>query len=193
MITQIIILPLLCLFYIAYFAKALMLKKQGISVDLLGKGDKPKKAARVEIVLKAITWCGALIKFASAVYPQWAWSFTAMLPLQVAGVVLAASGVAFFLVAVVAMRGNWRAGFDKNQNTALVSTGIYRFSRNPAFVGFDLLYIGCALCFPNVAMLAIAVIAVVAFHIQILGEEKFLMEMFGDDYAGYKNKARRYL
>jgi protein-S-isoprenylcysteine O-methyltransferase Ste14 len=105
-------------------------------------------------------------------------------------IVLAAIGAAFFLVAVVTMRSNWRAGFDKNQNTSLVSDGIYKYSRNPAFVGFDLLYVGCAFCFPNAAMIAIAVIAVVAFHVQILGEEKFLTEMFGQEYIDYKSKAR---
>jgi protein-S-isoprenylcysteine O-methyltransferase Ste14 len=42
-------------------------------------------------------------------------------------------------------------------------------------------------------MIAIAVIAVVAFHVQILGEEKFLTEMFGQEYIDYKSKARRYL
>lgn len=35
--------------YIAYFVKALMLKRQGITVNLLGKGDKPKTARIVEL------------------------------------------------------------------------------------------------------------------------------------------------
>lgn len=193
MIIQIIVLSLLCSFYIAYFTKAVILKRQGISVDLLGKGDKPQKAARIEIALKAITWCGALIKFVSAVYPKLIWSFNMPLPIQIAGTVLTAAGVVFFLVAVVTMRNNWRAGFDKKQGTSLVSSGIYRISRNPAFVGFDLLYIGCTLCFPNIAMITIAVIAVTAFHNQIMGEERFLTEMFGQEYATYKRKVRRYL
>ncbi len=42
------------------------------------------------------------------------------------------------------MRDSWRAGFSYDQRTGLVMTGIYRLSRNPAFLGFDLLYIGCA-------------------------------------------------
>jgi protein-S-isoprenylcysteine O-methyltransferase Ste14 len=170
-----------------------MLKRQGISVDLLGKGDKPKEAARIEVVLKAITWCGFIVKFLSAFYPKWIWAFSVPLPVQTAGTVLAAAGVVLFIAAVVTMRGNWRAGFDKNQNTSLVSNGIYRFSRNPAFVGFDLLYIGCALCFPNAAMIAAAVIAVTAFHVQILGEETFLTEVFAREYTDYKSKVRRYL
>jgi protein-S-isoprenylcysteine O-methyltransferase Ste14 len=193
MIFQILTLVLLCLFYAAYFIKAIMLKRQGVTVDLLGKGDKPKKAALIEIVLKAITWIGAIIKLASAVYPKWMWSFAAPIPIRMAGVALATIGVAFFLFAVATMRGNWRAGFDKNQNTSLVTNGVYRHSRNPAFVGFDLLYVGCSLCFPNVVMIAVAIIAVTAFHIQILGEENFLTGMFGQEYADYKSKTRRYL
>jgi protein-S-isoprenylcysteine O-methyltransferase Ste14 len=190
---QVTILLLLCSFYTAYLAKAVILKRQGVSVDLLGKGDKPKKAARIEIVLKTITWSGVLIKFSSAVFPNLLWSVNVPLPIQIVGVAFAAVGVGFFLAAVAAMRSNWRAGFDRNQNTSLVSNGIYRVSRNPAFIGFDLLYVGCTLCFPNVAMIAITVIAAAGFHSQIIGEEKFLTETFGQEYADYKSKVRRYL
>jgi protein-S-isoprenylcysteine O-methyltransferase Ste14 len=91
------------------------------------------------------------------------------------------------------MRNNWRAGFDKKQDTTLVTDGIYKLSRNPAFVGFDLIYIGCAFAFPNVLNIIIAILAVAVFHIQILGEEKFLTEVFGQDYTEYKSKVRRYL
>ncbi len=36
----------------------------------------------------------------------------------------------------------WRAGVSEKEKTELVTAGIYRWSRNPAFLGFDLLYIG---------------------------------------------------
>jgi protein-S-isoprenylcysteine O-methyltransferase Ste14 len=193
MLIQITILALLCLFYIIYFAKAILLKKQGISVDLLGKGDKPKKAVIIEIILKFITYIGAAIQFISAGFPTLIKPFEMPLFVRIIGCVLAAIGVFFFAISVVTMRNNWRAGFSENQNTSLVTSGIYRFSRNPAFVGFDLLYIGCAAAFSNVVMLAFAAISVTAFHVQILGEEKFLTEKFGQEYVDYKTKVRRYL
>lgn len=48
------------------------------------------------------------------------------------------------------MRDSWRAGIDRTQKTKIINTGIYRYSRNPAFVGFDLLYIGMRLAFSNI-------------------------------------------
>ena len=113
--------------------------------------------------------------------------------MQTAGVVLGIISVIFFLLSVTVMRNNWRAGFDSNQNTSLVTRGIYKISRNPAFVGFDLLYIGCAVSFPNIINIIISLIAIIAFHIQILGEEKFLAEQFGQEYIDYKKKVRRYI
>ncbi|MCL2053091.1 MAG: isoprenylcysteine carboxylmethyltransferase family protein [Oscillospiraceae bacterium] len=193
MLFQITIPAFLFVFYAIYFAKAVMLKKQGISADLLGKGDKPKKAVWIEIGLKMITYSGAVIKFMSAIFQPFLSVFNPPLVVRVIGCVFALIGVVFFGISVKTMQNNWRAGFDKRQETSLVTSGIYQFSRNPAFVGFDLLYIGCALVFPNVAMLSIAAAAVAAFHIQIIGEERFLEEKFGREYIDYKNKVRRYL
>jgi protein-S-isoprenylcysteine O-methyltransferase Ste14 len=102
-------------------------------------------------------------------------------------------GAIAFVLAIVTMKTNWRAGFGDGQNTSLVTAGIYKYSRNPAFLGFDLLYIGCALAFPNVLNIAFAVLAVVLFHIQILGEEVFLKKTFGTEYEDYKAKTMRYL
>ena len=94
-----------------------------------------------------------------------------------------AAGVAFFIAAVITMKSNWRAGFCADQKTSLVTGGIYKISRNPAFLGFDLLYIGCALCFPNLVNIAATLLVIVLFHLQILGEEKYLTATFGTEYG----------
>jgi len=104
-----------------------------------------------------------------------------------------AFGVITFVMAIVVMRDNWRAGYSEDQNTVLVTKGIYKYSRNPAFLGFDFLYIGCALAFPNVLNIAFMIAAVTLLHLQILGEEAFLAKAFGADYNAYKVVAMRYL
>ena len=43
------------------------------------------------------------------------------------------------------MRDSWRAGIFETDKTKLVTEGIYQISRNPAFLGFDLLIIGTLL------------------------------------------------
>ncbi len=58
-------------------------------------------------------------------------------------------GVLAFIVSVTQMKENWRAGVQKEEKTSLVTTGIYSISRNPAFLGFDLMYIGILFSFFN--------------------------------------------
>ena len=54
-------------------------------------------------------------------------------------------GDLIFLASVLCMKDSWRAGIPDKDKTELVTTGIYRYSRNPAFLGFDLMYIGMLL------------------------------------------------
>ena len=53
--------------------------------------------------------------------------------------------------------------------------GIYRYSRNPAFLGFDLMYAGVLLLYGNLLTLGFSVFAMVMLHLQILQEERYLM------------------
>ena len=87
---------------------------------------------------------------------------------------------------------NWRAGIDPSQQTSLVASGICRLSRNPAFVGFDLLYIGITMSYPNILTVITTVIAIALFHIQILREEKFMLAKFGSEYTEYRDRTLRY-
>jgi len=173
--------------------KVIVLKRRGITVNLLGKGDKPKRALVIELCLRFATLAGAVIQFGSVIFPELIRSIPTPFPIRVAGVALLFLGVLIFIAAMLTMRNNWRAGFDRGQNTSLVTTGIYRFSRNPAFVGFDLLYIGCAAAFPNAVNITAAFACVLLFHVQILGEETYCAEAFGQEYADYRSRVRRYL
>lgn len=106
---------------------------------------------------------------------------------------VAATGVAFFIAGMLTMKGSWRAGIPEKRETALVKEGIYRISRNPAFVGFDLMYVGILAMFPNLWHLAAVILTVLLFHRQILGEERFLESAFGEEYLAYRRNVRRYL
>jgi protein-S-isoprenylcysteine O-methyltransferase Ste14 len=74
----------------------------------------------------------------------------------------------------------------------MVTSGIYKFSRNPAFLGFDLTYIGASLSFGNIIVFIMAVLTIIIMHLQILEEEKFLEVTFGNKYVEYKSKVGRY-
>ena len=83
--------------------------------------------------------------------------------------------------------------FSESEKTELVTNGIYKISRNPAFLGFDLMYIGILFTFFNWYLCFATSFALVFFHLQIVNvEEDFLIEAFGDEYIKYRKKVCRY-
>ncbi len=190
-ILQILSLAAVTLFYAAYLQRQFALRRRGIRTDRLGKGLKERRTRILEIVLLVVSFSMPVAQYGSILTnwgcvaaPEW---------LGWAGVAVAFAGVVFFVLAVVAMRENWRAGIDASQKTELVTRGVYRISRNPAFVGFDLLYLGVALAFPNLVLIPLTAVGIVVFHLQILEEERYAPEIFGAAYAEYAAKTRRYL
>jgi len=172
--SQIVALALLGTFYIAYLVKMFLLKRQNINGNLLGKGQKPKSKAAFETAMKALLYLGAAVQIFSVIFDTLIWSLPVFPTIREDGILVMLLGIAAFVLAIAAMKNNWRAGYNDEQNTQLVTDGIYKFSRNPAFLGFDLLYLGCALAFPNILNVAFVLLSVVLLHFQILGEEAFL-------------------
>ncbi len=184
---QLATLVLMAVFYVAYFAKQISQHRQGVNTMILG--DKPGDQKRVESLLKAATFGMPAVEIASI----WLNRMPVPLWLRVAGMAVTATGVAFFIAGMLTMKGSWRAGIPEKRETALVKEGIYRISRNPAFVGFDLMYVGILAMFPNVWHMVAVILTIILFHRQILGEERFLESAFGEEYLAYRRNVRRYL
>ena len=185
---KIITLVLMAIFYICYFAKMINQRKQGIKTDQLGKGKEGFRKF-IEIILKITTYLVPLIQIVSIVV----YSKSSYMALRITGVIITAVGVTVFVMAVIQMKENWRAGVQREEKTDLVTTGIYSISRNPAFLGFDLMYIGILCSFFNWYIFVATVLALVLFHLQIVKvEEEFLTETFGQEYIAYKKKVFRY-
>lgn len=90
-------------------------------------------------------------------------------------------------------RDIWRAGIPDKDKTEIVTDGIYKFSRNPAFLGFDFMYIDVLLMYLNPLTAFFSLFAVLMLHLQILQEEKYLENTFGEAYTSYKKRTLRYL
>lgn len=187
--TQILALSLMLAFYSVYLVKQMCQRRQGIRTNQLGKGEKPRQTLVVETLVSVFSILVVGVEIWSVLQgysfmPRWCgWI----------GLALTALGLGFFTAAVLQMRDSWRAGIAVDENTKLVTSGVYRISRNPAFVGFDLTYIGLLLCFANWIHLAVVVCTVMAFHFQILQEERYLLSRNDIDYRDYYNSVRRYL
>lgn len=181
-------LALIAIFYIAYFTKMILQHRKGVRTDQIGKGSKPRKVIIIEIFMKIATYTVVLAETVSIVGNFRMWDS----PFCWIGIGAAAAGVLVFIMAMRTMRDSWRAGIPGKDKTELVTSGIYRISRNPAFLGFDLMYIGLLISFFNPVHLFFAVYAVVMLHLQILQEEKFLTASFGVQYTEYKKSTGRY-
>lgn len=188
MVYKITALALMAIFYGCYFIKMISQKKHGINTDQLGKG-KEGFLKFIEVSLKIATYLLPILQVISIMF----YSGNSHFILQIAGLVIELLGVSAFVASVAEMKNNWRAGVQREDKTSLVTSGIYSISRNPAFLGFDLMYIGILLAFFNLPLLMATVIAMALFHLQIVNvEEDFLIEAFGMEYVRYKKKVCRY-
>jgi protein-S-isoprenylcysteine O-methyltransferase Ste14 len=78
--------------------------------------------------------------------------------------------------------------------TALVTHGIYRVTRNPMYLGLTTILIGAAMLFGTLSpWLLVPTYMLVIEARFIRGEERFLEEIFGQQYLSYKNQVRRWL
>lgn len=189
MIFQIIALVIMLAFYGCYFSKLFLQRRQGVRTDQLGRG-KTGFVRFVEVSLKLTARAVPAAELAAILLyrgnvPEW---------LRALGALLGGVGVIIFLLSVTEMGDSWRAGVPEGERTALVTSGIYRISRNPAFLAFDLVYVGILCMFFTWWLCIITVLCVVMLHLQIVNvEEPFLADTFGEEYLSYRKKVCRYI
>ena len=76
----------------------------------------------------------------------------------------------------------------------LVVRGLYRFSRNPMYLGVLTVVLGWAALFANAALVVYAICVFVAFHcFVVFYEEPHLAQLFGDEYAAYQKSVGRWI
>ena len=179
---------ILVVFYAVYIGKMVLQKKKGIQTDQMAKGSRRDKVFYVELFLKIATYFVVIVEVGSIFLAKPA------LPkeLLTIGILLSFIGDIVFAMAVITMKDSWRAGLAEKDETKMITNGIYKISRNPAFLGFDLVYIGILLMFFNWILFFFSLFAIVMLHIQILQEELYLERVFGTTYMDYKSKVCRY-
>lgn len=103
--------------------------------------------------------------------------------------------IALFIIAVAQyeMSNSWRIGIDQKHHTALITSGIFKRSRNPIFLGVQISLAGLFLITPNVLMLLLLVLGVFCIQIQVRLEEEHLSKNHSEEYLAYKEKVRRWI
>lgn len=185
---RLLALFVLAVFYGLYLVKQWRQKRRGIQTMQIGRG-KDTQTHTVE-TLMGIATVGIIP--AQLLSITFGWSH---LPANArfTGFCVGMVGDLIFLISVLCMKDSWRAGIPYRDRTELVTDGIYAFSRNPAFLGFDLQYVGVLLMFCNLLTASFTVFAVTMLHLQILQEERYLTTTFGRAYLDYRHQVFRYL
>ena len=109
------------------------------------------------------------------------------------GVALCLVGVLVLVLSLVSFGNSFRVGIDVDQPGRLVTTGIFAVSRNPIYVGFFVFLVGQLLVSPDWVPLIYLIAGAALFHRQVLREEEFMAQRYGQEYADYRRRVRRYV
>jgi protein-S-isoprenylcysteine O-methyltransferase Ste14 len=111
-----------------------------------------------------------------------------------AGIIIAMIGAP---VMIGGRRALMRRGTNVNPSlpsTALATDGMYRWTRNPMYVGVTTLTIAVALIFALDWLLLLLVPSFLLLHFGVVArEERYLERKFGDEYRRYKASVPRYM
>ena len=119
------------------------------------------------------------------------WSFARIdilnLPLKVIGVLLIIFG--FYMDLRAKMKSKL---FEKVADNILITDGIYAYVRNPVYCGMFLVFVGAVLIVNNLLLLVAPLVCWIYMTLfLIFTEEKWLVDMYGEEYKEYCKKVNR--
>jgi len=109
-----------------------------------------------------------------------------------ASVILLFVGLLFTVISLVNLGKSTRLGLPSD-DTKLKTNGIYKISRNPMYVGFDLITIASIVFTLHWFVIILGIYSLITYHLIIKGEEAFMLKRFSNEYEKYQLKVRRYL
>jgi protein-S-isoprenylcysteine O-methyltransferase Ste14 len=112
--------------------------------------------------------------------------------LEYVSAVLILLGIAFVIPAFLHLGSDSRFGVSDDSG-GLRTTGIYRISRNPMYLGFYLVTLASLVSVPHPVNIGCGLMGVYVHHRIVLAEERFLGREYGPAYDAYTNIVRRYI
>jgi protein-S-isoprenylcysteine O-methyltransferase Ste14 len=150
--------------------------------------DKPNVVA-----FPGVLYAGAFA-IAFALHLIWPLELTDRDSARWVGMGICVAGAALIIWGIATMRAARTNIYPELPATALVTTGPFRFTRNPLYVSLAILFTGLSVEMNNGwGLIVLVPLAFVMHYGVILREESYLERKFGDDYRGYMRKVRRYL
>lgn len=114
--------------------------------------------------------------------------------LVVAGWLLIVAGLSVLLWAMLTFTVARTAILPSRPARTIVATGPFRYSRNPMYVGLSSIYIGLSLLMGMAwPILLLPLVLLSLYALVIRREERYLDDAFGEEYAAYRGRVRRWL
>lgn len=193
---------LLPIFLVVFFAVAmagrsyLFWKKTGINPYKLGSTESAHDliGAFFRIVSFMVIAATAVYSFFPVAYPYIGpIGWLDLLPLKVAGAALLFAALVWVSLGQIQMGASWRIGIDTEVKTDLVESGLFRYSRNPIFLGMRVLLFGLFLVTPNALTLLSFGLADALMQVQVRLEEEHMSNLHGDKFERYRERVRRWI
>ena len=112
---------------------------------------------------------------------------------MISGMVLLLLNLIVSGLSLIDLSDSWRVGVIEDENTELVTGGIYRITRNPYFVSYLIMFAGYTVLLQNVLLLTLSVAGFLLIHKMIIREEQYLRARHGESYVVYTKRVPRYL
>jgi protein-S-isoprenylcysteine O-methyltransferase Ste14 len=110
------------------------------------------------------------------------------------GSILAALGFMLGVLALMEFRRTRRAADPKRPITGFVTLGVYRYTRNPTYLGFVLVLIGFSLSMRTYWGILLVLPFVMLMNALVIKKEEINLERkFKTQYTDYKSRVRRWL
>jgi protein-S-isoprenylcysteine O-methyltransferase Ste14 len=170
-------------------ARLVMLRRRGIRAMKFGETDK------TDFLIPPV----ALFYVYSVLATALGWPKIADRPFfqsensRWAGVALCIAALAVLFWSLISFGKSFRVGIDEDRPGGLVTTGVFALSRNPIYVAFALVLAGEFLVYSSWIRLLYLMAGILLLHRQVIREEDYLSAQYGEEYAHYRAKVRRYM
>jgi protein-S-isoprenylcysteine O-methyltransferase Ste14 len=168
--------------------RALLMKKQGIAAMNFGKLDKTDFS-----ILPFALFYFHIVFAATFNFPTISMDeFFHDEVISWVGAFFCLAGLAILLWSLISFGQSFRVGIDTEHPDKLITSGVFAISRNPIYVAFAFILLGQFLIFSNWILLVYIGAAIWLFHRQVLREEDYLKQHYGNEYLEYCDRVSRY-
>jgi protein-S-isoprenylcysteine O-methyltransferase Ste14 len=193
MVPDAIVTAAIGLIFLSILVSGVVLKRKG--KDFAGEDPVHPALYRIGKACSFLVW---MVLFTTSIRPGILKFVPALVKAQsvlmrVISAALAVFAAVLIISSFFALGVSLKFGLPRGESGSLKRNGLYRFSRNPMYLGFALLDAAAVLFIPSIFVLVPSVVAIYVHHRIVLAEEAHMVKTWGDEYMKYMKTVRRYV